>query len=239
MRRSIKVLTILLLATAAAAGAGDNVKWERSALMPCFTLDVDVAASDDELTAVLERYTLSWDSARRNAPVGHVGALFYGWEVHCARLRKDAAREQIPAVVLEDKAEKARALFENVLVFFVAVGVRDEAAANLADPSRWEVYLLRGGVKQNPTYLGEPDAAFRDITVRPISLGTAGGTFGDAANKKPLRADTRDADEIAAYRKIYKVAFDNPWGDAPRGSVKLIIAGEKFRRGFEWRFKEE
>jgi hypothetical protein len=239
MRRSVTLLIALLLATAAAAGAGDNVKWERSALIPCFTLDADVASSDDESAAVLQRYTLSWDSARRNAAVGHVGALFYGWEVHCARLRREAAQKQIPDFVLQAKAEEARALFERLLFFFVTVAVRDEADANLADPSRWEIYLLRDGVKQNPTFLGEPDAAFRDITVRPISVRTAPGTLGDPVNKTPPPAGTRETDETAAYRKIYKVAFDNPWEDAPRGSMKLVITGEKFRRGFEWRFVEE
>jgi hypothetical protein len=125
------------------------------------------------------------------------------------------------------------------LFFFVTVAARDEADANLADPSRWEVYLLFDGVKQNPTFLGEPDAAFRNITVRPISLRTAPGTLGDGANKRPPPPGNVETNGNAAYRKIYKVAFDNPWEDAPRGSVKLVITGEKFRRGFEWRFVEE
>ncbi len=239
MRRLGTLLTALLLATAAAAGAGDNIKWERSGLIPCFTLDVDVTSSDDEFAAVLERYTLSWDSARRNAAVGHFGALFYGWEVHCARLRRDAARKQIPAFVLKAKAEEARTQFESLLIFFVAVAARDEADANLADPSRWEISLLWNGAKQNPAFLGELDAAFRDITVTPISLVTAPGTFGDAESKNPPPADYLELEGAAAHRKIYKAAFDNPWKGAPRGSLKLVITGERFRRGFEWRFKEE
>lgn len=239
MRRPVTVLTALLLATAAAAGAGDNIKWVRSALIPCFPLDADVRASEDEFAAVLARYTLSWESARSNAAIGHVAALLYGWEVHCARLRSEAAEKQIPAFVVQAKAEEARTLFENVLVFFVAVAARDEADANLADPSRWEIYLLCNGTPQNPAFIGEPDAAFRDITVRPISLQTAPRTPGGAASKTHPPPGNVETDENAAYRAIYKVAFDNPWGDAPRGSVKLVVAGEKARRGFEWRFREK
>jgi hypothetical protein len=239
VRRSITLIAILPLATAAAAGAGDNVKWVRSALLPCFSVDADVAASDDDFAAAFERYALSWDSARRGAAVGHVGALFYGWEVHCARLRRNAARKQMPAFALRAKAEEARPLFEKLLFFFVAVAARDEADANLADPSRWEVYLIFDGAKQRPTYLGEPDASFRDITVMPISLHAAPGTPGERAHKRPPPPGNLEADENGACRKIYKVAFDNPWGGAPGGSVKLVIAGEKARRGFEWRFEEE
>ncbi len=239
MRRLLTLLTALPLATAAAAGAGDNVKWTRSAPLPCVALDADVAASDDECAAVLARYTLSWESARRGAAIGHVGALFYGWKVHCARLRRDAARKQVPAFVLQAKVEEARKLFERALVFFVAVAARDEADANLADPSRWEIYLIFDGAKQRPTYLGEPDAAFRDITVEPISLHGAPGTPGERGYKRPPPPGNVEPGENAACRKIYKVAFDNPWGDAPRGSVKLVIAGEKCQRGFEWRFEEE
>jgi hypothetical protein len=239
VRRLVTVLTMLPLATALAAGAGDNVKWTRSAPLPCVALDVDAVARDEECAAVLARYTLGWESARRSAAIGHVGALFYGWEVHCARLRSEAAGKGIPAFVVQAKAEKARKLFAKALIFFVAVAARDEADANLADPSRWEVYLLVDGGRQRPTYLGEPDAAFRDIIVRPISLHDAHGTPGGAPSKPRPPPGEFDADENGAYRKIYKVAFDNPWGDAPRGSVKLVVAGEKARRGFEWRFKEE
>ena len=239
MRRLIRVLTVIPLATAAAAGAGDDIKWERSAPIPCFALDASVASSDEEFAAVLERYTISWDAARRNVAVGHVGSLFYGWEVHCARLRKNATQNQLPALTLKKQAEKARALFEKVLVFFVAVGARDEADANLCDPSRWEIYLLRDGEKQRPRFLGEPDAAFRDIIVRPISFSISGRDFGDAARKKPPPAEYVESDESTAYRKIYKIAFDNPWEGAPQGNVKLVVAGEKVRRGFEWRFKKE
>ncbi len=230
---------MLPLATAAAAGAGDNVKWTRSAQLPCVALDVDAVAGNDDCAAVLARYTVSWKSSRRNAAIGHVVALFYGWEVYCARLRKDAAEKDISAFVVQAKAEEARKLFAKALVFFVAVAARDEADANLADPSRWEIYLLVDGARQMPTYLGEPDAAFRDIIVRPISLHDAHGTPGGAPAKPRPPPGEFDADENGAYRRIYKVAFDNPWGDAPRGSVKLVVAGEKARRGFEWRFKED
>ncbi len=239
MRRFVTVITTLPLATAAAAGAGDDVRWEQSAPLPCVALDVDAVANKEECAAVLARYTLSWKSSRRNAAIGHVGALFYGWEVHCARLRSEAAEKGVPAFVVRAKAEEARKLFERALVFFVAVAARDEADANLADPSRWEIYLLVNGAKQNPAFLGEPDAAFRDIVVRPISRHDAHGTPGGARSKtRPPPADL-DAAENGAYRAIYKVAFDNPWGDAPRGSVKLVVACEKARRGFEWRFAEE
>jgi hypothetical protein len=238
VRRLVTVLTALLLATALAAGAGDNVKWVRSALLPCFSVDADVAASDDDFAAVLARYTLGWKSSRRNAAIGHVAALFYGWEVYCARLRREAAEKGAPAYVVQAKAEEERKLFARALVFFVAVAARDEADANLADPSRWEIYLLWDGARQNPNFLGEPEAALRDIIVRPISTHDAHGTPGGArAKTRPPPADL-DAGENGAYRKIYKVAFDNPWGEAPRGSVKLVVACEKARRGFEWRFKE-
>ena len=238
MRGLFKLLSVLLLATAAAAGAGDDVK-ERSASIPCLALDADVAASDDEFAAVLKRYVLRWDSLRRNAPIGHVGAVFYGWEVHCARLRRDAAAKQIPAFALRTKAEEARKVFGRLLIFFVAVAARYEPDANLADPSRWEVYLLYNGERRNPNFLGEPDAAFRDIKVVPISLQTAPGTLDGAAGKTRPPAGNLETFGNPIYRKIYKVAFDNPWGAAPRGSVKLVVAGEKCRRGFEWRFKEE
>ena len=239
MRRCVRLLITPLLAAAAAAGAGDDIKWERSAPIPCFALDADVSASDDEFASVLERYVLSWDSARRNAAVGHVGAVFYGWEVHCARLRRDAAAKQIPAFALRTKAEKAREVFGRLLIFFVAVAARYKPDANLTDPSRWEVYLVCDGERLNPTFLGEPDAALRDIEVVPISVRTAPGTLDGAAGQYRPPAGNLETPGNSIYRKIYKVAFDNPWGAAPRGSVELVIASEKARRGFEWRFKEE
>lgn len=239
VRSSVAVLAIYLIAAAAAAGAGDDIGWERSALIPCFALDTEVTASDHEFAAVLERYALSWDSARRNAAVGHIGAVFYGWEVHCARLRRDAAANGIPAAELRNKSERARGLFGELLIFFIAVAARYAPDTNLNDPTRWSVYLLYNGEFRNPSFLGEPDAAFRDIKVVPISLRTVPGTLGGTAPKTRVPHGYPETSENPPYRKVLKVAFDNPWEGTPRGSVKLVVAGKKACRGFEWRFEEE
>lgn len=235
----ITVLMLLLLAAAGAAGTVENVEWERSAPIPYFSLDADVAGRDDEFAAVLERYLLCWDSVRGNAAVGHISAVFYGWEVHSARLRRDAAAKETPAGVLRNKAEEARKVFGELLIFFVAITARYEPDTNLTDPTRWSVYLLYNGSRRTPTFLGEPDAAFRDIKVVPISLQTAPGTVGGTVPKGRLPHGNPETPENPTYRRIFKVAFDNPWEGTPRGSVKLVVAGEKACRGFEWRFEEE
>ncbi len=41
--------------------------------------------------------------------------------------------------------------------------------------------------------------------------------------------------------RTFKIVFDNPYAEAERSpsSLKLVVAGEKATRGFEWRFKQD
>jgi hypothetical protein len=50
---------------------------------------------------------------------------------------------------------------------------------------------------------------------------------------------SRCFEDIVWHRKTYKVAFVNTSGEPPGENLRLVITGDKARRGFEWRFKEE
>ncbi len=233
MRRLGTLVIALLLATAAAAGAGDNIKWERSPKLKHFPLSGDPGSVPCGIEETVSRYLITWAPAWRQE-LDHIEVLFYSWELHCSRLKSGLASRKMEASAVKIKTEQARNVFKNLLIFYVTVSAKSEEYADLADESLWNVYLERDGQKQEPIFFKINEDSSLDLTLLRIHETRH---FNLADFGEWTLIDKVETEKF--YRKTYRIAFENPYGDSPRDNVRLVIACDKARRGFEWRFKEK
>jgi len=221
MRRSVTLLTALLLATAAAAGAGDNIKWKRSKKLKTVppTFDVSEFGSDVELMG--RAYMLDWAPyADRN--IDFVHATYYGWEVYAVTMNNDVRKRALTKEGLPAKAEAARRDFEDYVLFLVKIRIKNEEFYETTGDQYWKFY--------SPTSNGDVEPARIDCNSYKKSI-TAAIVFGAPAVSAP-------GPDYRWYRE-YKVYFDKAaLGEEPE-TRKLVVTGGEINRGFEWRFKEE
>ncbi len=218
MRRSGTLLITLLLATAAAAGAGDNIKWKRSEALPFF-LPSDELPIESDLDTILDRYTLKAGGGWFQ-DIREIEATFVPWEFTYYGLRAQRDKGELTNDEFEEVLEEVAAGVNQILCFQVIIRGEENMEARLQYKKYWEIYLVVGGDRIEPQI------------IRPIGMkhDTEVFRYLDAGGK---------TEETALKEKAYAVYFENPYRGAPSESLKLAILGKKFRRGFEWRFVEE
>ncbi|UCH78868.1 MAG: hypothetical protein JSU81_02660 [Candidatus Coatesbacteria bacterium] len=239
MRKVGTLVAAVLLA--AAAGAGEGVSWKRSDEIPFVPLTEDASAASAEYDDVCENYSVSWMSVLPGSEIDFIEATFYGWGLHCSRLKKAVADGKVKESELPAEAEKAKSVFRNFLIFYVTISARERADADLADPDRWTVYLEREGTQLAPAVIDVDKNAPRKVMVRELHDAVipekyAGKTKFTAEELRDIRV--LDSQDIVWCRKTFKIAFVNPYREPPRENLRLVITGEKAQHGFEWRFKE-
>ena len=230
MWRSIKVLTILLLATAAAAGAGGN-KWSKSKELAYFPLTNtfrDVKIKEDKAQ---DKYTVSWYPLTRMNPVEFIDVTYISWELYCAALKTRILEGE----VLETNADKinaeARESFVNLALFTVAVSVNDSSLEDLLLPENWTAVAEVEGQFVETTVSGRysviPKATLSIFAMRHET--TLSGYRGEYwFIREPIPQVT-----------TFFVSFKPPENWDPCNGMKLILSSKDVARGFEWRFEEE
>jgi hypothetical protein len=239
--RKVGVFITAVMLVAASAGAEEGVTWKRSGEIPFVPLTEDASAASAEYDDVCEKYTVSWMAVLPGSEINFIEATFYGWGLHCSRLKKAVADGKVKESELPAETEKAKSVFRNFLIFYVTISARERADTDLADPDRWTVYLEREGRQLEPALINVDKNAPRTVVVRELHDAVipkkyAGKTKFTAAELHDIRV--LESEDIVWRRKTFKIAFVNPYRDPPRENLRLVITGEKARRGFEWRFKE-
>ena len=221
MRSLVSVLTILLLATAAAAGAGDKVKWKRSKEIDFVKAEdrIEIAAADFE--KLTEDYTLTW-KASRGSKLGFIEARFFGWDLYCANMKSLVEKGQLERSALEPEVEKSRALFREKLLFYVTVGATQEKFARLSNRNFWDIYLVVDDEKASP------------LKLEPVENPVIGTVQLDSSGGDPLNIFA----QVFVHRS-YVIEFENPYTESRPPNIQLVFSCEECTRGFEWRFEEE
>jgi hypothetical protein len=219
VRRLVTVITILPLATAAAAGAGDDIKWESASEIPYVDLAGDGSTAPPAYDEEVERYSAAWLPAVGTPEIDFIEATYYGWRLHCSRLKAAVADGKLSESAFFYEVERSKDVFRNFVIFYVTISALAQPDTNLANPRRWTIYLERGEEKFAPA---------------SIKIDQNAPTHIFIIKKYGKRVGVKNW-----YRKTYKIAFANRGGGPPSENLRLVITGEKARRGFEWRFKED
>ena len=218
MRRLVSVLTILLLATAAAAGAGDDIKWKRSKDLT-FVVPGGEATTSCEFNELARKYTLSWENYRADE-VYAVEATYIGWDVVYTVLSISLAGGIIDEDEFNNELENERERFRNNIIFTVSVLADSDKHARLSNRLYWEVYLADGGKKIPAAEIEFSESAFEEALLRALYEAGLGGL-------------------IIRSKKKYVVTFAKPYAGSVPTSLKLVVLCDDCRRGFEWRFKQD
>ena len=225
MRRLGTLVIALLLATAAAAGAGDKIKWSKSKKLEYVSADEAPASLSDDQYKVGLRYTVSWQPYT-NPYIYSFDVTYYSWELFAAGIN---VRRNLGRCVGEeyDKEVKTECnLHRKYLTFDVVMVVKHQSFYDESGEGYWKFCLLCEGEEREP------------INVRYFAYPPDSWYFcGYIIQFIPSR--------WLHYTHAFKAVFENPnWNEAekraePPRSIKLVVSGEEATRGFEWRFKEE
>jgi hypothetical protein len=240
MRSIAGLLAVIVLA--AAAGAGDDVKWDNSDEIPYAGLDSDGSAASVAYDEEVARYSVGWLPAAGKTEIDFIEATYYGWGLHCSRLKAAVADGKCSESAFFYEIERSKDIFRNFIIFYVTISARAQPDTNLANPRRWTIYLERGEEPLEPVLMTEDKNAPRGAIVRYLKEAWIPPAM--AAKNKFTKEDleyiySRCFEDIVWHRKTYKVAFVNTSGEPPRENLRLVITGDKAQRGFEWRFEEE
>ena|GEM_PF-3247643 len=225
MRRLGTLLTALLLATAAAAGAGDNIKWERSKKLEYVSPEEDPAGLSDDRYKVGLRYTVSWHPYTHNQ-IYSVDVTYYSWELFAAGINVRRNLGQCTGAAYEKKVATERTLHCKYLTFDVVIVVRHRSFYYESGEGYWRFYLLHEGEELEP------------INVQYSACPPDSWYF------HPYFIQFIPADCLH-YTHAFKAVFENPcWNRAEKKAkappyIKVVVAGEEATRGFEWRFKQD
>jgi len=229
--RSIKVLTILLLATAAAAGAGDNVKWSKSKKIEYFPYENtfrDVNIGEEK---VQDKYMVSWYPVTRMNPVEFVDVTYISWEMYCVALKTHISEGKISENEAEGMATEDKDKFLNLAVFAVAVSVNDSSMFDLLEPGNWTAEAEVGG-------------SVRETTVsNRLSFGLPALFFSAGTSNEVTFSGWRSLTwHIWGYTlpvATFFVAFKPEENWNPKSGMKLILRCNDVTRGFQWRFEQD
>ncbi len=225
MRRLGTLLTVLLLATAAAAGAGDSVKWSKSKKLEYVSAEEDPAGLSDDRYKVGLRYTVSWQPYTHNQ-IYSVDVTYYSWELFAAGVNVRRNLDQCVGAAYEKKVTKERTLHRKYLTFDVVIVVRHGSFYDESGEGYWRFYLLYEGEELEP------------INVQYSACAPDSWYF------PPYVIQFIPAHYLH-YTHAFKAVFENPfWNQAekkaePPPYIKLVVSGEEATRGFEWRFKQD
>ncbi|MEE8640584.1 MAG: hypothetical protein V3T41_09270 [bacterium] len=219
MRRSGTLLIALLLATAAAAGAGDNIKWKRAKNLTYVTPGNETPSALADPEEMFEQYTLSWSNPH-GKDIYEIVATYVAWDFIYTHLSESFAAGHMDLEEFTAGLEKGRENFENKINLLVTVLADEERHARLSNRHYWNVSLQSGVEKFQPSKIELRESSFEEGLVKSPNE-TGSGT--------PIRLSM----------KTYVVTFDHPYKIHVPASIKLILLCDDCRRGFEWRFVEE
>jgi hypothetical protein len=215
-RRSIKVLTILLLATAAAAGAGDDIKWKRSKGLEFHSTEMDPFSFRHEKRELLEKCTMTWKPSSWSPDFAQISAVYFDWGLFHSNFRCITRKKRWTEVDLNSWREN----FRQKYYFLVAISARSKPESRLSNRTVWEVVFEIDGQELAPG------------NIEPVEGGTSEST---------RRIEYRDAPSLSYEfhysTNVYLVDVENPAPNKAPKNIKLILLGPECR-GFEWRFKE-
>ncbi len=225
MRRLLTLLIALLLATAAAAGTGDKIKWSKSKKIEYVSPDEDPSCLSDDCHKVGLRYTVSWQPYTEPY-IYSVDVTYYSWELFAAGINVRRNLGQCVGEDYEKEVKTERNLHRKYLNFDVVMVIKSQSFYDESGEGYWKFCLLCAGEEREP------------INVRYFAYPPDSWYFGGYIIQfVPPR--------WLHYTHAFKVIFENPdWNEAekraehPR-SIKLVVSGEEAARGFEWRFKED
>ena len=210
----------LPLATALAAGAGDDIKWSKSKGITYYPASVDPSQLGSSTTHIADKYRLTW-SPYFNKDLDHIAVRWSSWEWHATRLNSALDHSNLPPKEYEKGIAEGREKRDKFLIFEVTVAAKTEDFYHLATEDYWTFKLKTGEGELEP-YGVEGKGALRGKTFTS-EVGSAG-------------ASTYIAEKL--YCNDFTVYFENPYKDITPEALKFVIAGGDIKRGFEWRFKE-
>jgi hypothetical protein len=222
MMRKLGALSIaLLLATAAAAGAGNDVKWKRSKKLKTVPSSRALDEFGSDVERMESKYMLDW-TPYRNPDIDFILATYYGWEVYAVTMNNEVRKRALTKEELPARAEAARREFEDYVLFLIKIRIKNGEFYETTGEEYWTFY--------SPTSNGDLEPARVDCNSYKKSITTAIG-FGSPGILPP-------GPDYRWYRE-YKIYFDKAaLGKEPQ-TRKLVLKGGDIKRGFEWRFKEE
>jgi hypothetical protein len=224
------VITILPLATAAAAGAGDKIKWSKSKKIEYISPDEDPAQFDKLYTDYFERYTITWGPYTNNE-IDFMTATYQAWPYFASYANKRLRMGQVSTQTYEEGVRKEREFQKKHLTFTVTMKIKYDSFWETATADYWRFYIPveSGDVEPkdvNRVELLNPDAITGVSVIEDYS---------PIQHKLCLYGGPR------VNERTFKIVFENPYADAEHfpSTLKLIVASDKVTRGFEWRFKED
>ncbi len=222
MRRSITLIAILLLATAAAAGAGDNIKWKRSKKLEFVPINSNTEGISDNYEKTSSKYSLKWTPFGHHK-IGFIQVVFHNWEVYVSDLKAQAKAGKIDANTLPAAVAKGIDVYRPYFTFYVSVNTFVPLYSFLVEGGPWTIYLIDpvSGTHIPPVIIEQVGDSLFGV----FEVGSAYGGSGMLIS--------------AATQTTYKVVF--PYADASLcyPSLKLVLTCDLCRRGFEWRFVDE
>jgi hypothetical protein len=202
----------------AAAWAGGDIKWTRSEELPFISPDGGVPAEED-LETIRGRYTLQTKGGWFQ-DIREIKAILLPWAFFYYMMRSECKKHKTSEAEYTEQYERTLKDFNASLCFEISIKGKESMEARLQHERFWEVYLDIEGEKIEPQSI-KPLGAKRDLEVF---------RYTNPASK---------TEASLLIEKGYSVFFKNPFaGERPK-VIKLVLLGEKCRRGFEWRFKEE
>jgi hypothetical protein len=220
VRRLIALFIALLLATAAAAGAGDDIKWCKSKKITYYSPATNPSQFGKNTTHIAKKYRLTW-SPYFNNNLDHIAVRWSGWEWFATKLNSALEHGNLPLKEYEKGIAEGRGKREKYLIFEVTVAAKTEEFYKLATEDYWEFRIITGEGELKPIGV-EGKGALRGKTFAS-EIGSVG-------------ASTYITDKL--YCNDFTVYFENPYKDTTPETLKFVISGEEIKRGFEWRFKE-
>ncbi len=229
MRKVATLLAVFLLATAAAAGAGDNVNWSKSKKIEYVSPDEDPAQFDKLFSDYFERYTITWGPYTNNE-IDFITATYQAWPYFASYANQRLRMGQVSTQTYEEGVRKEREFQKKHLTFTVTMNIKYEGFWETATADYWRFYV--------PTESGdvEPKDIKRVELINPDAI-TGVSVIGDYS---PIQHKLCFYGGPRVNERTFKIVFDNPYAEAESfpSTLKLVVASDKVAHGFEWEFKE-
>jgi hypothetical protein len=225
MWKLVALLAVFMLAAAAAAGAGDKIKWSKSKKIEYVSPDEDSSSLSDDCHNVGLRYTVSWQPYTEPY-IYSVDVTYYSWELFAAGINVRRNLGQCVGEDYETEVNTERNLHRKYLTFDVVMVIKSQSFYDESGKGYWKFYLMCGDEELEPINV--------QYFAYPPDSWYFGGYMIQFVPSRWLH-----------YTHAFKAIFENPyWNEAekraePPPSLKLVVSGEEATRGFEWRFKED
>lgn len=210
----------LLLAAALAAAGGDEIKWTRSKALTYVPPDAAEETVTKDLEDLSKIYTLDYTGSS-TADIAYLRITYYSWDLYYAGLKSLREQKKLDDETFKKAVTEARETLSRKNVFYVTVGANDPDLKRLSNKLVWEIYGLNGDLKTQPSSIER---------VENSHLGTIYSTRFIGSGTTTLKN--------IILNTYYIIELPTAPNDIQPESVRLVLVSEKFKRGFEWRFKQ-